>query len=309
MHKFRRGFTLIELLVVIAIIAVLIALLLPAVQQAREAARRSQCKNSLKQIGLALHNYHDTANTLPPGWIAVPTGVGNTNANAPRWGWGTMILPMLDQSALYNSLSTFSNGTQVGFGAIMTSFPGNSNQLLQTSINSLRCPSDTGTNLVTYGSQPTNIFGRSNYPAVFGSSFTTYPQGNGAFFQNSRINFASFSDGLSNTFLVGERRSPTPVSGGLIQGGDTIWAGIGDEVASPTLGVALALGECATPMNSTGVVFPPPANHLSGYGSQHIGGSHFLLGDGSVRFLSENINSAAYANLSAISDGNFIGDF
>src|SRR4051812_6730319 len=94
---FKRGFTLIELLVVIAIIAVLIALLLPAVQQAREAARRSQCKNNLKQIGLALHNYHDTANTLPPGWIGDPTGSNAGN----RWGWGTMILPYLDQAPLY----------------------------------------------------------------------------------------------------------------------------------------------------------------------------------------------------------------
>src|SRR6188472_548040 len=104
----RRGFTLIELLVVIAIIAILIALLLPAVQQAREAARRSQCKNNLKQLGLALHNYHDTSNTLPPGWIAVPTMSGNTNASAPCWGWGTMILPGLDQAPLYSSMQNFS---------------------------------------------------------------------------------------------------------------------------------------------------------------------------------------------------------
>ena len=86
-HKCRRGFTLIELLVVIAIIAVLVALLLPAVQQAREAARRAQCKNNLKQFGLALHNYHESMNTLPPGWIG-----GN------RWGWSMMILPQLDQA-------------------------------------------------------------------------------------------------------------------------------------------------------------------------------------------------------------------
>ncbi len=309
MLKSRRGFTLIELLVVIAIIAVLIALLLPAVQQAREAARRSQCKNSLKQVGLALHNYHDMVNTLPPGWIAVPTTPGNTNANAPRWGWGTMILPMLDQAPLYNSLSSFSNGTQVGFGAIMTSFPNNTNVLLQTKINSLRCPSDTGTGLVTYGSQPTTTFGRSNYPAVFGNSFATYPAGNGAFFQNSRVNFAFFTDGLSNTFLVGERRSPTPVQGGLIQGGDTIWAGIGEEIPSATMGAALALGETATPMNSPGVNFPPPANHLSGFGSQHVGGSHFLMGDGAVRFITENINANTYLWLAAINDNNVIGDF
>ncbi|HTI49623.1 MAG TPA: DUF1559 domain-containing protein, partial [Planctomycetaceae bacterium] len=98
-----RGFTLIELLVVIAIIGVLVALLLPAVQQAREAARRAQCKNNLKQLGLALHNYHDTANTLPPGWISGNAGVTATGCSG--WGWGTMILPNLDQGPLYQTLS------------------------------------------------------------------------------------------------------------------------------------------------------------------------------------------------------------
>src|SRR6187401_2658539 len=115
-ERIRRGFTLIELLVVIAIIAILIALLLPAVQQAREAARRSQCKNNLKQIGIALHNYHDTFNALPPGWV-------QTN----RWGWGTMVLPGLDQAPLYNSLSSFAGTTAAGtattgFSAVMSSF-------------------------------------------------------------------------------------------------------------------------------------------------------------------------------------------
>src|SRR5579872_5730558 len=97
----RRGFTLIELLVVIAIIAVLVALLLPAVQQAREAARRVQCKNNLKQLGLALHNYHDvTSNTFPPGYV-------NTNSDG-GWGWMSMLLPHLDQGPLYNMLGSLS---------------------------------------------------------------------------------------------------------------------------------------------------------------------------------------------------------
>src|SRR3954453_5885920 len=101
----RRGFTLIELLVVIAIIAVLIALLLPAVQQAREAARRTQCKNALKQIGLAFHNYHDSFNTFPPGCIArqpvVNSGGGaSTSTEIGLWGWGAMILPYIDQANL-----------------------------------------------------------------------------------------------------------------------------------------------------------------------------------------------------------------
>lgn len=304
----RRAFTLIELLVVIAIIAVLIALLLPAVQQAREAARRSQCKNNLKQIGLALHNYHDIANTLPPGWIGIPIPGSPVNANAPKWGWCTMILPSMDQAPLYNNLQTFSNGTLTGFNAIMTSFPANGNTALQTQLAALRCPSDTGSGVVTWGSQPTTMFGRSNYPGVFGNSFATYPLGNGAFYQNSRSNFSKFTDGLSNCVLVGERHSPYSKSGVAV-GGDTIWAGITDEVPSATMGCALALGENASAMNNPGTAFPPPNNHLSGFGSLHVGGCHFLMGDGAVRFISENINLGTYANLAAINDGNVIGEF
>src|SRR6187397_1757547 len=105
--RIRRsaGFTLIELLVVIAIIAVLIALLLTAVQQAREAARRSQCKNNLKQIGLALHNYHDVANGLPQGWIGV-NAMGQPFVDGGNgWGWAARILPQMDQAPLYNTLN------------------------------------------------------------------------------------------------------------------------------------------------------------------------------------------------------------
>src|SRR5687767_6712264 len=98
----RRAFTLIELLVVIAIIAVLIALLLPAVQQAREAARRTQCKNNLRQFGIALHSYHDSFNVFPPGWIGVENGVQTPHEGVNGAGWGTMILPFVEQSAIYN---------------------------------------------------------------------------------------------------------------------------------------------------------------------------------------------------------------
>jgi prepilin-type N-terminal cleavage/methylation domain-containing protein len=97
-----RGFTLIELLVVIAVIAVLIALLLPAVQQAREAARRSQCKNNLKQLALALHNYHDVHNSLPPGWIEDPAITGQEDG---IWAWSAFLLPMLEQTALHQQLN------------------------------------------------------------------------------------------------------------------------------------------------------------------------------------------------------------
>src|SRR5579862_4502228 len=210
----RCGFTLIELLVVIAIIAVLVALLLPAVQQAREAARRSQCKNNLKQLGLALHNYHDTANTLPPGWI------GNAASSGNCWGWGAMILPNLDQTVLYNALSSTAVGPKTGFGAVMMSFPAVS--ALQTPLPVFRCPSDGGKSLVgpfpinnTVGGT-TQFIGRTNYVGVVGSNINwsvvpTTSNANGAFSQNSLRNFRDFTDGLSCTFLVGERRSPITV--------------------------------------------------------------------------------------------------
>ncbi|MDB5337691.1 MAG: hypothetical protein JWN70_3310 [Planctomycetaceae bacterium] len=315
MKQTRRAFTLIELLVVIAIIAVLIALLLPAVQQAREAARRSQCKNNLKQLGLALHNYHDTANTLPPGFIG-----GN------NWGWNTMLLPGLDQAPLYNLISTTAvpSPVTVGFGAVMTNFPASPTSVaLQTIIPALRCPSDTGSATVAAGGTPVN-FGRSNYVASFGPSFgpaTPWPLQTpattitfgvainpaGAFYMNSRRNFSTFTDGLSNTILAGERRSAGTL-GALAVGGDAIWAGTVNNAAAIG-GNAMIMGEQVTPINSTLVDNVGTTSHSTGFGSLHVGGGHFLMGDGAVRFISENINTNTYAYLGAISDNQVIGDF
>ena len=328
MSRAKRGFTLIELLVVIAIIAVLIALLLPAVQQAREAARRSQCKNNLKQIGLALHNYHDTCNILPPGYFGVPFSSQGT-----LWGWGTMILPYLDQANIYNTLSQETGGTKplggagVGFGAIMTSLP--ANVTLQTQLPVFRCPSDTGSNLVTFpinGTQAgtTFLFVRSNYPGVSGTRIDQ-PAGtgllatDGVFTENSRTRFRDFTDGLSNTFVIGERRSPGTVNG-LYTGGDTIWAGSNDNFFPPWQGYAVHQGLCDLNSNlNVKVATAPSSSNYSPYlafSSLHVGGGHFLLGDGSVRFISDNIATgtsglpgSTYQNLAALSDGQVLGEF
>ena len=288
----KRGFTLIELLVVIAIIAVLIALLLPAVQQAREAARRSQCKNSLKQIGLALHNYHDAANAFPPGWIGP-----NFTPTFQGWGWSIMILPYIDQAPLYTALSPIINS---GSGIVANS----GGATVISPIPTLRCASDNGPILAT----TLGSYARSNYPGVSGQTLIgTTPSvvitPGGTFGENSKRNLRDYTDGTSNSFLVGERRS----SGGPAAnpGGDTTWAGAyADNTAQ---GQAYAIGDCNV---NNGLNFHgTSASGVTGFSSNHTGGGHFLLGDGSVRFVSDNMQSTTYGNLSTIGDGQVIGDF
>lgn len=325
----RRGFTLIELLVVIAIIAVLIALLLPAVQQAREAARRTQCKNNLKQLGLALHNYHDTANALPPGWVSGAAGPS-------RWGWGTFLLPQFDQAPLYASLSSAmgmdaNSINATGFSAVMTTLP--QPGPLQTSLAAFRCPSDVagptvntpladGYMVMMPPMANTTTFGRSTYPGVMGSNVDWMmgqpmtPSG-GSFGRNSSTNFRDYQDGLSNTFLIGERRSPGVVNG-MYVGGDGIWAGVGCDTMPQ--GMAMELGDCSNshPLNGRFATAPTAtsADSYIGFSSMHVGGAHFLMGDGSVRFISENIASgpvgqasSVYQNLATVADGMVLGDF
>ncbi len=333
----RKAFTLIELLVVIAIIAVLIALLLPAVQQAREAARRTQCKNNLKQLGLALHNYHDTANTFPPGWI------GKSSGNYSGFGWNSMLLPYVDQGPLYNILS------QGGIPNMLTGLAANSTTTVKTTdstLGALRCPSDPGAPTGTIAAPGTVQFGRSNYPAVCGFDPTqlnvmvnwpspatqtlppsssqrmgsywvdqvTQPWG-GCFGENTRKGIRDISDGSSNCLVVGERYTPQESSGSVPNTtmGDCFWAGV-PLGASPTSGSwlqALVVGECTTKVNfgNSTAAGGAPRIDTAGFGSMHTGGCHFLMGDGAVKFISENVDMNTYRALSRISDGNITGDF
>ena len=274
-----RGFTLIELLVVIAIIGVLIALTLPAVQQARESSRRMACKNRLKQLGLALQNYHDVHNVLPPGWIA-PQG----------WPWSVYILPHLEQKPLYDSL-------YVGLQN-----PPNAGTPLDVSLPGFVCPSDTFPPRNPYYSHDGSIgYYKSNYPGVHAFnnqiSNTIYQQGRGVFGMSSSTSFKDIADGTSTTFLVGERR----LGGGRFAAG--IWMsavfGNGRILAGPAV-----VGTCGNrvTINSTwGAVI--------GFSSFHPGGAQFVLVDGSVRFVSENINGLTYRHLAEMNDGNHNGGF
>lgn len=329
----RKGFTLIELLVVIAIIAVLIALLLPAVQQAREAARRTQCKNNLKQLGLALHNYHDQANTFPPGWIGQSTGPYS------GFGWTSMLLPNFDQGPLYNILSQVGGAPNMytGLAAQTTA----TIKTVDSSLNALRCPSDSGTATTTVNGGAVQ-YGRSNYPAVCGfdptqtgmstnwvAGPTTLPatssqrmasywvdqvnnQWGGCFGENTRKGLRDMTDGSSNVILVGERYTPASTQTGSYLAGDCVWAGAPlTATNSPSWLQALVVGEATTRINfgnGSGTGQTPRAD-TAGFGSLHVGGCHFLLGDGSVKFISENVDMYTYRALSRINDGSIVGDF
>ncbi|QDT31071.1 DUF1559 domain-containing protein [Thalassoglobus polymorphus] len=297
----KKGFTLIELLVVIAIIAILVALLLPAVQQAREAARRSSCKNNMKQIGLALHNYHDVHGCFPSGWIGVQNGMANPEGES-GFGWGTMLLPFLDQAPLYN---------QFNFSFPMDAAP--NRQFLNSSLSTYQCPSDPKPDVFTI--QDRNgadiELATFNYPAVFGTvelhgcenapgtaPVTSSGQcvSDGAFFHNSKIRFRDFTDGSSSTIIVGERTTFTDTTTGEKFYGT--WSGALPEVEEE---IARMVGHAEHPPNFH--------HHPEDFGSSHVGGAQFVLGDGHVVFISENIDEGVFQSLATRSGGEVISDF
>ena len=325
--KNRRGFTLIELLVVIAIIAVLIALLLPAVQQAREAARRTQCKNNLKQLGLAIHNYHDVANSFPPGWVSSvyqpPGGVGT--AEPTIWSWGVFLLPYIDQANLYNTLSPGSNrmdlilATPTSAGAIG----------LTTPLAAFRCASDTAPALNNFdvafaqnaaetGAFPTMSrkisngtgfvsIATSNYVMVAdtGDSITPsvidtiYGPPLGVAFNDSKVGIRDITDGTSNTCIIGERAWKLNVkSSGLGTQGNVVIGAANALGFSPAASSGIYLNQmCRACLAAVGIPYwglnqtVTAEEHQSrGFSSAHAGGVHFVMGDGAVRFISENVD-------------------
>jgi prepilin-type N-terminal cleavage/methylation domain-containing protein/prepilin-type processing-associated H-X9-DG protein len=329
----RRGFTLIELLVVIAIIAVLIALLLPAVQQARESARRTQCKNNLKQFGLAVHSFHDTFNHLSTSNRPPTTG-------AQRLAGMTRLLPYFDQAPLYNSYNQSVAWSQ--------QIP-----IVSTKLTATMCPSDPKAGALDGDPDPTttasgwaaNVASSSSYalakgvdsgitpyvtitlPGLFTDpTSTTNKYYAGMFPQNYDAKFSDVTDGLSNTIAMHESAGRPS----LYRKGKQIGSTPGNRVnsggwARPASDI-LVTGQRAdgsalfgtTPFNATngydvgGESYPGGTFGVQGTGqpySFHTGGAHVLLGDGSVRFLSENMNMNTYISLITVGGGEVIGDY
>ncbi|GAB4142654.1 MAG: DUF1559 domain-containing protein [Planctomycetaceae bacterium] len=293
----RKGFTLIELLVVIAIIAILIALLLPAVQQAREAARRATCKNHLKQFGVALHAYHESHGVFPPGWVVnapIPTDPAVADSQSAvdynnYFGWATMLLPQMEQSSLYQQ-----------FDFSLDLDEGQNRALISTVISFHRCPSDSAESV--YRSEALDLeMGVSNYPGVAGR-IACEPTGNGIFGMNSSTRMSNIRDGSSHTFAVGERVAGQPIPDRI-----PVWSGVymTDGVGK---NLEVVIGWTMIPLNRAKL-----SEH--GFSSWHPGGAHFLFCDGSVRFVSSSIdagtkdNPGVYQHLSTISGGEVTSDF
>ncbi|QDT53064.1 Type II secretion system protein G precursor [Caulifigura coniformis] len=333
----RIGFTLIELLVVIAIIAILIALLLPAVQQAREAARRTQCKNNLKQMGLALHNYESTYKRLPMLIVADTCDIGgvprfpggNSSYDDDGVNWTASILPYMDQSPVYNRLTLSPWWGKFGATELYAASVGNpaSGAVIpgcETPLEAFKCPSSILPRFVPASwTIPGNVVaGQTSTTRAIGWPTTDYKGAGGSargdfgpMQKNCEVpgghEFRDVTDGLSNTLLIGESSIVTsnnnPVVDGSstgIQDWPTMYFTCGDDEMSRTNGRTNA------PINN-GVSAMRMAYGINddANGSFHTGGCQFVLGDGSVRFISENISIQTYSNLHDISDGVPIGEF
>lgn len=325
MVRRRTGFTLIELLVVIAIIAILVALLLPAVQQAREAARRSQCKNNMKQLGLALHNYHDVFSQFPINYSTTFT------TNNSTMSWMVTILPYIDQAPLFNQIDP-------NFGinndprsptpdSVAPANPSNGWAAKQV-IPVYKCPSDTSDDIMGSRANYGGSWAVNSYKGVaganwawgayvsptqfngtrFGTSNNGLDRGNGLLFRGNGFpysnSFSHVTDGTSNTFAIGEAVARYCTH--------TWWWWFNGSTAT-----------CSVPLNAPAVCTTNPAlspdarlaqcwgdwpNNYS-FKSMHVGGGQFTMCDGSVRFISENIDLSLYRGLATIAGGEVLGEF
>lgn len=326
------GFTLVELLVVIAIIGILVGLLLPAVQAAREAARRMQCTNNLKQLGLALHNYESAHRRLPIGFTDY-FSANNRPGRDGGWSWAAMILPYIEQGALHSSIDF--NFAPYGTVGSISDPQGNNNRASAAVIPGFRCPSDiapatTGINANAAGG--TSAIAVSSYAGSFGpfdgqvcltggALVTASQRTSGLFVVNSARTFGEITDGLSNVMAIGEvsyrafnentqGSERQYVLGSIVTNGNSNCTNVGPASNGAFLHVRSTRNKLNGPVIGG---FKHRAFH-----SYHTGGANFVLADGSVHFISENIQHnnttwedyqatgtmGPYQRLSSMNDGN-----
>lgn len=311
-RKFSDGFTLVELLVVIAIIGILVGLLLPAVQAAREAARRIQCTNNLKQMGLALHNYESAHRTFPPGFISRVTGTWSGVGNdpipeaGPGWSLFSLILPQLEQTNLHASID---------FNLPITD--ATNSVARSTNVNGYRCPSDTWGEAVSVWPQSLGIndLAACSYVGCLGGGNPANAPGytamyeqqpfNGMFHRNVAIRHADITDGTSNTIGLGERVSMFAPNG---------WAGViptAQTVFSPWMAQqrGQVVGQTARPAITMVTVHVrsggpnSPTGSPGGFWSPHTGGCLFMLMDGSTHTITTTVDINVFRAMAGRNDG------
>lgn len=336
----RSGFTLIELLVVIAIIAILIALLLPAVQQAREAARRTQCRNNLHEFGLGLHNYHDVADMFPIS----ATGCGNplctSNScctNFPGVTWQVRILPYMDQAALYNAIDFNSSspwnspagGSTAGRQQVpytrcpSDGYPDVTGSLRTTNYSGSPGAQETGSTdpacrpWIVYSERTPAVCSGSTYNCLYGRTRTNRALSGMFAAYGAKIAVRDVTDGTSNVIFVGEVLPSCNSANNWWQphsmGGNRV----------STVVPINDMTTCEETINNPGLASNPACsaatlglaasqtqyNYAWGFRSRHEGGAFFLLVDGAVRFLSENLDHVTYQRLGGRRDGQPVGEF
>ncbi|HET6425222.1 MAG TPA: DUF1559 domain-containing protein [Planctomycetaceae bacterium] len=310
----RSGFTLIELLVVIAIIAILIALLLPAVQQAREAARRTQCRNNLKQLGLAIHNYHDNYNCIP---------IADVNGSSTPISAHARLLPGMDQAPLFN---------RVDFNVLYNHV--NNDFARMVTVPAFLCPSNVDALPGTLGGRNNYYWNAGNGIVMYDTGATGQPPSNGVIYHMRKIGFRDITDGLSNTSAMAEKmtgdgsqtisspRTDTFQPGtypntadeaqqqcNAVDTTDLTKQGFSD-VGAPWLRQYHSTNQYnhVLPPNGRSCMYPP-GRIATTANSQHTGGVHVLLCDGAVKFVSENINTPLWRAVGSIGGGETLGEF
>ena len=304
-NKTRRGFTLIELLVVIAIIGALVALLLPAVQAAREAARRAYCVNNLKQIAMAVHNYHDVNGVFPTQVGGIPAW---RVAADYRLGWMVQILPFLENQPLYSAYNCC-NGPNSKTYPDVPGFSWNNRTVIETKISTYICPSYPGATALQFqadypaptnqwmvagtcykgsiGDNPTVNF-PSKFPTILGDLVNGVPSARGLFWRGTLVvTMAGVQDGLSGTLMIGEAL-PDACEWNS-------WSNSAQSVAVTTI-----------PLNQRINNDPANPNYCDGFKSRHPGGANFAFADASVHFIKDSISPAVYQGISSRAGGESI---